>query len=159
MPQREDDEPLLIAAAGHGDLAATGGASLATDATYAEATEWLAKGEPLLLYTDGIIERPGVHPGRGCADLADADAEAAARLLRRIAATPPRTCHLRTGRCRVMLRIHPVDQCCAAGRRGWCGPRSGGVGTSGDRPARGRGRGGAAVACWAHIRACSTPRA
>jgi anti-sigma regulatory factor (Ser/Thr protein kinase)/anti-anti-sigma regulatory factor len=71
--------PLLLAADGHRYLAATGGAPLATGATYADATEWLAEGDLLLLYTDGIIERPGVHPARGSADLVDAAGEAAAR--------------------------------------------------------------------------------
>lgn len=63
--------PLLIGAAGHRYLTARRGGPLATGATYAEATEQLTEGDLLLLYTDGIIERPDVHPARGCADLAD----------------------------------------------------------------------------------------
>ena len=71
--------PLLVTAAGPRYLTAPGGAPLATGATYAEAAEQLSEGDLLLLYTDGIIERPGVHPARGHADLADVAADAAAR--------------------------------------------------------------------------------
>ncbi len=70
--------PLLITAAGHRYLTAAGSAPLATRATYREATAHMAEGDLLLLYTDGIVERPGTHPSAGCADLADVAARAAA---------------------------------------------------------------------------------
>jgi anti-sigma regulatory factor (Ser/Thr protein kinase)/anti-anti-sigma regulatory factor len=67
--------------AGHLDGARTAprGGPLATGATYAEATAQLAEGDLLLLYTDGIIERPDVHPARGCAEFADVATGAADR--------------------------------------------------------------------------------
>jgi len=63
--------PLLIAAPGYRYLPATGGAPLATGAVYAEAVAQMAEDDLLLLYTDGIIERPLTHPAEGRTDLAE----------------------------------------------------------------------------------------
>jgi anti-sigma regulatory factor (Ser/Thr protein kinase)/anti-anti-sigma regulatory factor len=63
--------PLLISPPGHRYLPATGGAPLATGATYAEAVEQMADDDLLLLYTDGLIERPLTHPAEGRTDLAE----------------------------------------------------------------------------------------
>src|SRR5689334_15588117 len=66
--------PLLVTAAGPRFLACPAGAPLATGAHYSEAEDRMAEGDLLLLYTDGIVERPGVHPGQGRDDLVDAAA-------------------------------------------------------------------------------------
>lgn len=71
--------PLLITADDRDYLPRPRGAPLATGATYAETTEMLGEGDLLLLYTDGIVERPGLHPAQGCAELADVAARAATR--------------------------------------------------------------------------------
>ncbi len=66
--------PLLITATGHRYLTPPEGGPLATGATYADAGEQMAEGDLLLLYTDGLIARPGAG-----ADLADVAARAAGR--------------------------------------------------------------------------------
>jgi anti-sigma regulatory factor (Ser/Thr protein kinase)/anti-anti-sigma regulatory factor len=71
--------PLLVNGAGHRYLTPPGSAPLATGATYLEASEHMNEGDLLLMYTDGIIERPGTHPAQGCADLAATVAAANAR--------------------------------------------------------------------------------
>ena len=53
---------------------------LATGAAYAHAEDRMADGDVLLLYSDGIVERPGVHPAQGDHDLADAAAHSQRRL-------------------------------------------------------------------------------
>ncbi|MBV9919412.1 MAG: SpoIIE family protein phosphatase [Pseudonocardia sp.] len=63
--------PLLIAAPEYRYLPAAGGAPLATGAVYAEAVAQMAEDDLLLLYTDGIIERPLTHPAEGRIDLAE----------------------------------------------------------------------------------------
>lgn len=71
--------PLLITAAGRGFLSPSGGAPLATGATYRDATEQMAEHDLLLLYTDGIVELPGTHPAQAGVDLADVAAYVAGR--------------------------------------------------------------------------------
>jgi anti-sigma regulatory factor (Ser/Thr protein kinase)/anti-anti-sigma regulatory factor len=66
--------PLLVSAAGPRFLACPAGAPLATGGSYTEAEAQVADGDLLLLYTDGIVERPGVHPAQGSDDLVDAAA-------------------------------------------------------------------------------------
>jgi anti-sigma regulatory factor (Ser/Thr protein kinase)/anti-anti-sigma regulatory factor len=63
--------PLLLTATGARYTARQAG-PLATGAVYTQAEERMADGDLLLLYTDGIVERPGVHPAQGCDDLAAA---------------------------------------------------------------------------------------
>jgi len=65
--------PLLLTATGPRYLAHPSG-PLATGAAYTQAEDRMADGDLLLLYTDGILERPGVHPAQGADDLADAAA-------------------------------------------------------------------------------------
>lgn len=65
--------PLLITAGGPRYLTSPpGGAPLATGATYPEATTWMAEGDLLLLYTDGVIRRIAGHPVQAHAELANA---------------------------------------------------------------------------------------
>jgi len=65
--------PLLLTATGCRYLGRPAG-PLATGARYTEAADRLADGDLLLLYTDGIVERPGVHPAQGGSELAEAAA-------------------------------------------------------------------------------------
>jgi anti-sigma regulatory factor (Ser/Thr protein kinase)/anti-anti-sigma regulatory factor len=65
--------PLLLTATGRRYLTRPAG-PLATGADYTQAVDRLADGDLLLLYTDGIVERPGVHPAQGGDDLAEAAA-------------------------------------------------------------------------------------
>jgi serine phosphatase RsbU (regulator of sigma subunit)/anti-sigma regulatory factor (Ser/Thr protein kinase) len=71
--------PLLLPAGGEPRyLPGTGGAPLGTGGTFPVATHRLDHGDLLLLYTDGILERPGrTHPA-GAAELAHAAADSAA---------------------------------------------------------------------------------
>jgi anti-sigma regulatory factor (Ser/Thr protein kinase)/anti-anti-sigma regulatory factor len=75
--------PLLLTASGPRYVARPAG-PLTTGAAYTQAEDRMADGDFLLLYTDGIVERPGVHPAQGDDDLADA----AARLQRRLDGGP-----------------------------------------------------------------------
>ena len=63
--------PLLLTATGPRYLGRPAG-PLATGAAHTQAEDRMADGDLLLLYTDGILERPGVHPAQGGDDLADA---------------------------------------------------------------------------------------
>ncbi|HWC81802.1 MAG TPA: SpoIIE family protein phosphatase [Pseudonocardiaceae bacterium] len=76
--------PLVIAAGGADShyLASSGGGPLATGSPHRAALDELADEEMLLLYTDGIVERPGLGLERGRADLAQVAAEATAGLSR-----------------------------------------------------------------------------
>jgi anti-sigma regulatory factor (Ser/Thr protein kinase)/anti-anti-sigma regulatory factor len=71
--------PLLLADSGPRYLAHPAG-PLATGAAYTQAEDRMADGDLLLLYTDGIVERPGVHPAQGDDDLAAAAASLRERL-------------------------------------------------------------------------------
>jgi anti-sigma regulatory factor (Ser/Thr protein kinase)/anti-anti-sigma regulatory factor len=71
--------PLLLTATGPRYLVPPSG-PLATGAAYTQAEDRVADGDLLLLYTDGILERPGVHPAQGRNDLADAAAHVRGRL-------------------------------------------------------------------------------
>jgi len=71
--------PLLLTATGPRYLGRPAG-PLATGAAHTQAEERMADGDLLLLYTDGILERPGVHPAQGGDDLADAAAHLRERL-------------------------------------------------------------------------------
>jgi anti-sigma regulatory factor (Ser/Thr protein kinase)/anti-anti-sigma regulatory factor len=71
--------PLLLTASGPRYIARPAG-PLATGAAYTQAEDRMADGDVLLLYTDGIVERPGVHPAQGDRDLADAAAHSQRRL-------------------------------------------------------------------------------
>jgi anti-sigma regulatory factor (Ser/Thr protein kinase)/anti-anti-sigma regulatory factor len=71
--------PLLLTATGARYLALPS-SPLATGAAYTQAEDGMADGDLLLLYTDGILERPGVHPAQGSDDLADAAAHLPGRL-------------------------------------------------------------------------------
>lgn len=63
--------PLVVGSDGRTRfLEPTGGAPLATHGDFPVRHEQLAEGELLLLYTDGILERPGVPPSRSTLDLA-----------------------------------------------------------------------------------------
>ncbi|MEV6304761.1 SpoIIE family protein phosphatase [Actinoplanes sp. NPDC051861] len=69
--------PLVISAAGTRFLPGTGGMPLGTGGTFPVRTAWLGEGDVLLLYSDGILERPGA--GADTADeLARVAADAAA---------------------------------------------------------------------------------
>lgn len=63
--------PLVLTEVGSEFLTASHAAPLATGATYAESSTWMADGDLLLLYTDGIVERPGVHPAQASTELAE----------------------------------------------------------------------------------------
>ena len=70
--------PLLVSADGVGRfLPMTGTGPLATGSVVRIAEETLAAGEVLLLYSDGIIERPGREPSRSTVELAQVAADAA----------------------------------------------------------------------------------
>jgi anti-sigma regulatory factor (Ser/Thr protein kinase)/anti-anti-sigma regulatory factor len=71
--------PLLLTATGCRYLGRPAG-PLATGARYTEAADRLADDDLLLLYTDGIVERPGVHPAQGGDDLAAAAAHVRSEL-------------------------------------------------------------------------------
>ncbi len=71
--------PLLVTTSGPHYLTSPPGAPLATGATHAEAADWMAEDDLLLLYTDGIIDRPGADPAQAHADLADVATMVAAR--------------------------------------------------------------------------------
>jgi serine phosphatase RsbU (regulator of sigma subunit)/anti-sigma regulatory factor (Ser/Thr protein kinase)/anti-anti-sigma regulatory factor len=72
--------PLLVGGAGGGRyLAPTGSGPLGTAAAApAVATDRLAAGELLLLFSDGLVERPGRPPAEGLAELRDLAAAALA---------------------------------------------------------------------------------
>lgn len=64
-------------------LGATGGAPLGTSGTFAVRDDRLQIGDMLLLYSDGILERPGRAIGDGTAELAQVAADSAAgRIMR-----------------------------------------------------------------------------
>jgi anti-sigma regulatory factor (Ser/Thr protein kinase)/anti-anti-sigma regulatory factor len=71
--------PLALTEVGSAFLSASPAAPLATGATYAESSAWMAEGDVLLLYTDGIIERPGTHPAQASAELAEVAQRVATR--------------------------------------------------------------------------------
>ncbi|MGQ0482540.1 MAG: SpoIIE family protein phosphatase [Pseudonocardia sp.] len=71
--------PLLVAPGGEARLLATsGGTPLGTDDPVRVIETRLESGEMLLLYTDGLVERPGAPLAEGQADLAAVVADAAA---------------------------------------------------------------------------------
>ncbi|MEV6493592.1 SpoIIE family protein phosphatase [Actinoplanes sp. NPDC051633] len=82
--------PLVITAAGETRfLPGTGGTPLGTGGSFPVRTAALATGDLLLLYTDGILERPGRTIPGSTAELAHVAADSAAgRALRAPAATP-----------------------------------------------------------------------
>ncbi|BCJ47057.1 hypothetical protein GCM10010168_34230 [Actinoplanes ianthinogenes] len=59
-------------------LSCAGTGALGTGATYALSTDRLEPGEVLLLYSDGIVERPGRTPGAATAELAQVAVDAVA---------------------------------------------------------------------------------
>ncbi|MCT2587671.1 SpoIIE family protein phosphatase [Actinophytocola gossypii] len=70
--------PLLVSADGVGRyLPPTGSGPLATGSTVRLETGTLAAGEVLLLYSDGIVERPGREPAQSTVELAQVAADAA----------------------------------------------------------------------------------
>lgn len=70
--------PLVVSAEGVGRfLPVSGGGPLATGSAVLLAEETLAAGEVLLLYSDGIVERPGREPRRSTVELAQVAADAA----------------------------------------------------------------------------------
>lgn len=70
--------PLLVSADGVGRfLPPTGSGPLVTGSAVRLATETLTAGEVLLLYSDGIVERPGRDPARSMVELAQVAADAA----------------------------------------------------------------------------------
>ncbi|MFF5296436.1 SpoIIE family protein phosphatase [Paractinoplanes globisporus] len=71
--------PLVVAPSGETRfLSRTGGSPLATGGSFPIGTARLAPGELLLLYTDGILERPGRDHPAGSAELARVAANCAA---------------------------------------------------------------------------------
>jgi serine phosphatase RsbU (regulator of sigma subunit)/anti-sigma regulatory factor (Ser/Thr protein kinase)/anti-anti-sigma regulatory factor len=71
--------PLLVAASGPPRyLPPTGGGPLGTGSAYVLRTDRLEVGEVALLYSDGIIERPGREPAAAAAELATTAADAVA---------------------------------------------------------------------------------
>ena len=70
--------PLVLSAdGGSRHLAVTGGAPLGTGSTFDLRTDRLGPGDVLLLYSDGIVERPGRTAADGTAELARTAANAA----------------------------------------------------------------------------------
>jgi serine phosphatase RsbU (regulator of sigma subunit)/anti-sigma regulatory factor (Ser/Thr protein kinase)/anti-anti-sigma regulatory factor len=82
--------PLVVTAAGETRfLSGTGGTPLGTGGTFPVRSEVLESGDLLLLYTDGILERPGRTLPGSTAELAHVAADSAAgRALRAPGATP-----------------------------------------------------------------------
>jgi serine phosphatase RsbU (regulator of sigma subunit)/anti-sigma regulatory factor (Ser/Thr protein kinase)/anti-anti-sigma regulatory factor len=82
--------PLVVAAEGDTRyLAGTGGTPLGTGGSFPVRTERLGVGDLLLLYTDGILERPGRTLPAGTVELAQVAADSAAgRALHDPTATP-----------------------------------------------------------------------
>ncbi|MGX6607077.1 SpoIIE family protein phosphatase [Micromonosporaceae bacterium Da 78-11] len=76
--------PLLIGADGAGSryLPPSGSGPLATGAVHRDARAALGDGELLLLYTDGILERPGRVPQRATVELAQIAADSTAGRIR-----------------------------------------------------------------------------
>ena len=71
--------PLLVPAAGEARyLPATGGGPLGTGAAFPDARAQLEVGDLLLLYSDGVLERPGRDPRAGGVELARVAADTAA---------------------------------------------------------------------------------
>ncbi|MGQ0575763.1 MAG: SpoIIE family protein phosphatase [Pseudonocardia sp.] len=71
--------PLVVAAGGEGRyLAVTGSGPLGTGAAFTTRTDRLGPGDVVLLYTDGIMERPGRTSAEAEADLRTLAADAAA---------------------------------------------------------------------------------
>ncbi|WP_433290600.1 SpoIIE family protein phosphatase [Actinoplanes sp. CA-030573] len=71
--------PLVVSPSGETRfLSGTGGTPLATGGSFPVATDRLAPGELLLLYTDGVLERPGRTHATGAAELASVAASCAA---------------------------------------------------------------------------------
>jgi anti-sigma regulatory factor (Ser/Thr protein kinase)/anti-anti-sigma regulatory factor len=71
--------PLMVTEVGSEFLTASPAAPLTTGAAYAEAGAWMGEGDVLLLYTDGIIERPGTHPVQAGTELAEVAQRVATR--------------------------------------------------------------------------------
>ncbi|CNE32507.1 anti-anti-sigma factor [Mycobacterium tuberculosis] len=71
--------PLLIPSGGHARyLPASGGGPLGTGSAFPLLDDRLGIGDHLLLYSDGIIERPGLDPSASTVELAEAATEVAA---------------------------------------------------------------------------------
>ncbi|WP_290052571.1 SpoIIE family protein phosphatase [Amycolatopsis solani] len=70
--------PLIIAGAKTRFLPAAGTRPLGTGAVYATSTDRLDPGDLVLLYSDGIIERPGREPAAAMVELAQVAADAVA---------------------------------------------------------------------------------
>ncbi|GAA2974317.1 SpoIIE family protein phosphatase [Actinokineospora diospyrosa] len=71
--------PPLVAGGGQARyLPLTGGGPLGTGSTYAVATGLLDAGDVLLLYSDGLVERPGREPAASSVELAQVLADAVA---------------------------------------------------------------------------------
>ncbi|HEY0812635.1 MAG TPA: SpoIIE family protein phosphatase [Pseudonocardia sp.] len=76
--------PLVVTSDGssHHYLPLSGASPLATGATYRDTAARLGMDDLVLLYTDGVIQRPGRHPARAAAELAEVVADVASgRLL------------------------------------------------------------------------------
>ncbi|GIE97440.1 SpoIIE family protein phosphatase [Paractinoplanes rishiriensis] len=125
--------PLLVGADSTRFLPVSGSGPLGTGAGYTTATDRLQPGEAVLLYSDGIIERPGREPAAATVELSQVAADAfAGRIFNSAGLTPADRICLHTLELLVRQTGHTDDiTLLAAQRRAPAPPlRLGGPGTT-----------------------------